>query len=330
MVDLTRRKTVIGLGLLATGSGATFTSAAFQSSTQQDSDLRVVVDQNLQFGKNPDLDPDDVSNITGDPDFFEDGELNEDDDGPFDQGNEGNGSDPSNTNGSDIDGEDGFDPNYDNEDGGFNEGFEPQLPKAFAGTVDGEFTIKAAVQIGESARFEELLQVSNATDSTVQVGIAYDRTGQGVGGNGNYGEDVEGSGLNTDLDKLKRYEAQKIYQFQVSSGQGANYNPSNDNTPLISPAPGETGEDGSFNNEPIENSGDRPSNLVEVPPGEEVNIDLVVNTKDDTEKVKGDLASEDVEQDILDAADIDQGAFGFQTDTVQVIDVITVVSQPEP
>ena len=45
MVDLTRRKTVIGLGLLATGSGATFTSAAFASQVSPASDMRVVVGQ---------------------------------------------------------------------------------------------------------------------------------------------------------------------------------------------------------------------------------------------------------------------------------------------
>jgi hypothetical protein len=48
MVDLTRRKTVIGLGLLATGSGATFTSAAFNNSVSPTSDIRVVVDEQLR------------------------------------------------------------------------------------------------------------------------------------------------------------------------------------------------------------------------------------------------------------------------------------------
>jgi hypothetical protein len=47
MVDLTRRKTVIGLGLLATGSGATFTQAAFASDVTPASDLRVVTGQGL-------------------------------------------------------------------------------------------------------------------------------------------------------------------------------------------------------------------------------------------------------------------------------------------
>ncbi|WP_143420892.1 hypothetical protein [Halorubrum halodurans] len=46
-MDFTRRKTLSGLGLLASGSGATFTSAAFSSSTDPNSDLRVVAADGL-------------------------------------------------------------------------------------------------------------------------------------------------------------------------------------------------------------------------------------------------------------------------------------------
>lgn len=43
----TRRKTVLGLGALATGSGAVFTSASFQSSVNPTADMRVVVEDDL-------------------------------------------------------------------------------------------------------------------------------------------------------------------------------------------------------------------------------------------------------------------------------------------
>lgn len=42
MVDLSRRKTIIGMGLLATGSGAAFSSAAFQNSVNPGADFRIV------------------------------------------------------------------------------------------------------------------------------------------------------------------------------------------------------------------------------------------------------------------------------------------------
>ena len=63
MVDLTRRKTILGLGLLATGSGATFTSATFQSTAPANSDLRVLVEQ--QGGKGPV--PDTVAGVGVEP-----------------------------------------------------------------------------------------------------------------------------------------------------------------------------------------------------------------------------------------------------------------------
>ena len=46
----TRRKTLLGMGALATGSGAVFSSAAFQSSVNPAADMRVVVGQ--EFGNN--------------------------------------------------------------------------------------------------------------------------------------------------------------------------------------------------------------------------------------------------------------------------------------
>lgn len=46
-MDLSRRSVVVGLGLLATGSGAAFTSAAFNDSTNSNGDIRVVAGDGL-------------------------------------------------------------------------------------------------------------------------------------------------------------------------------------------------------------------------------------------------------------------------------------------
>ena len=172
----TRRKTVLGMGALATGSGALFTSAGFQSSTQPDSDLRVVVDQNLQFGANPDLDVDGRDDLTDTPGFFDDtdsddsGVLNETSGGAFNEGNE--------TSGFDDNGTAGFDPNNDQDGNGFDEGFEPSLPLAYVEGVNDDLVVKAAVPVGTTHTFDSLFRLSNTTGNTIEFGIAYDRDGE--------------------------------------------------------------------------------------------------------------------------------------------------------
>jgi hypothetical protein len=47
MVKLNRRKTILGMGLLAAGSGAAFTSASFTNSVDADADMRVVAAESL-------------------------------------------------------------------------------------------------------------------------------------------------------------------------------------------------------------------------------------------------------------------------------------------
>jgi hypothetical protein len=47
-MKFTRRSTVLGLGMLATGSGAALTSVAFNNSVNASSDMRVVVDKRLE------------------------------------------------------------------------------------------------------------------------------------------------------------------------------------------------------------------------------------------------------------------------------------------
>ena len=61
-MKLNRRKAVLGLGAMATGSGAVFSSATFNNSVSPSSDMRVVVEENLNVepgilfrdGTNPD------------------------------------------------------------------------------------------------------------------------------------------------------------------------------------------------------------------------------------------------------------------------------------
>ena len=271
MVDLTRRKTILGLGLLATGSGATFTSANFQSSTTPDSDLRVLVEANLSFGANPDLPDEDY--YTDNPNLFDD------------------------TGSGDASGQ----PD-DGEGGAFEDG-AVSAPLGFVDGANDDMTLKTLVNVGETHTFEEMFQLENNTNETLQVGIAYDRTatGRGNGANGQYGVDIDIGGEDDELDES---EAQRIYQFQLADGT------------LLSPESGATGETGNSGG-PIDiGADDAPANLTTLGPGESVNLDLVVDTATD-------------EDDIEAAADIDLGssAFGFQSDTVQIMEEITVVSQ---
>ena len=302
MVDLTRRKTVIGLGLLATGSGATFTSAAFQSSTQPESDLRVLVEQNLQFGANPNLP--DTDDYTGNPDFFnDDGTLDESDGGAFEDGGDDSDS-----------GEDGG--NTDEDGDGRNEGFERSTPLAYVDGVNDELTVKTVVDVGTTHTFDRMFQLQNNTDTAIEFGIAYDRNNLGTGsdddGNGQYGEDIDTNNDNVDS-LLGPSNAQRIYQFQVNGPQSTFGGANNQ---LISPESEGEGVSGGVNNgTTISYKEDRPNSLVEVGPGDSVEIDLVVDTKTDKEDIKK-------------ASEIDPTQFGFQTDTVQIMEEITIVSQP--
>jgi hypothetical protein len=53
MVDLSRRKTIIGMGLLAAGSGAAFSSAAFQNSVNPGADFRIIAASDLRVRPGP-------------------------------------------------------------------------------------------------------------------------------------------------------------------------------------------------------------------------------------------------------------------------------------
>ena len=288
MVDLTRRKTVIGLGLLATGSGATFTSAAFQSTAAADSDLRVLVEQQgLEFtGDSANSgDPNTVDN----PDFFEDdpsGGLNETAGGAFD-----------------------------------GDGPQDNAPLAYAAGTNENLTVKTLVPLGEEETFDNLFEVRNNSDETVTIGIAYDRNNADFDAgddSGQYGADINvgGGGLNEN-------DAQSIYQFHKSPNTDTDvtiYGPI-DNQPtepdsLISPKSGNSGVEGTGPEGTNIVNADLPAHAAEIPSGSVLRLDLKVNAKTPT----------DLSDRIDDRAVIDDSALGLQQDTVQIIDGITVVS----
>jgi hypothetical protein len=307
MVDLTRRKTVIGLGLLATGSGATFTSAGFTSSSASDSDLRVVVEQGLRFGANPDLNPDDRDDLTDNPDLFDAGSsggLDDSDDGAF-----GDSDDPAS-----------------------------DLPLAFVGGSNDDLQVKTAVPLGEQdISLDELFQIRNNTADPAYVGIIYDRrngdfdnsdapSGQG---SGQYGADIatDGSGDSN----IVPADAQQIYQFRYNSTASSGTSlesPVANPDDIISPSPGEVGIEGDGGDITTGdgndlNEFDLPTDVVRISPGGSAILDLVVNTAG-TAISDGD----DLEAKIRDEAEF-AGAPVFnsvQRDTVQVIDGLTVVS----
>jgi len=136
MVDLTRRKTVLGMGLLAAGSGAAFSNAAFADSVAADADLRVVVEQNLTFGAGDGFDPGE-DNFTDNPDLFDEEDINEGDGGAFDG--------------------------------------DVTPPLAYVDGENENLDVRVAVPLGSSERFEELFQITNNLDDPVDIGIAYDR-----------------------------------------------------------------------------------------------------------------------------------------------------------
>ena len=251
-----RRTTILGLGALAMGSGAAFTSAAFQNSVAPESDLRVVVEENLEVRKGPGFDDSDPEYID-DPDFFDGGDIDES--GAFE---------------------------------------EDETPLAYVNDdVNDDLVIKAAQDVGVSSfRFEEIIEISNQTTEAVDVGIAYDRDAD------QYGDDVD-SPLSFEV-------GQRVYQFEANElGDGSSPTFNAGGGDLISPEPGADGVT-SGSNDTIANDDDKPAAAVEVPEGETLSIDLVVDTGTDSDVIE-------------DAAGL-SGGFGEERGTVDILDEITV------
>lgn len=248
MAKLNRRKTIIGMGLLAAGSGAAFSSAAFQNSVTPDADLQVVVEQNLEIRPGDGLDDDD--NVLGNEGDYQD-VIGSDE--PFGDG-------------------------------------DTQPPLAYVDGENGDLDLRVTVPLGsDDVRFEELLEIEGPVHEEVDIGIAYDRFPDDEEEN-QYGEDItlaDGT-LEPDI-------ARNAYSFETD---GTRISPNNS-------------EAGVGTSETIEQEFDRPANTVSIDPGETVSIDLVVDTDTDLEEIRG-------------AASINPNEFGFQRETVQLIDGFTV------
>lgn len=190
----TRRKTLLGMGALATGSGAVFSSAAFQNSVSPGSDLRVIVDEQLRV--EPGI-------------LFRDGENAAD---AFSAGNNvtsvsynGDSVTVKNQSTSSLFGgqsSDGLE-NIDSDD-------VPAV--AINNKINGDLSLEMAVdyqknnQIGSTSA--GVLQIQNETGTSQEVAIRYEDA------NGTaFGEDV-GSGNR----EISASQVVKIFEFYDSSG----------------------------------------------------------------------------------------------------------------
>lgn len=190
----TRRSTVLGLGSLAAGSGAVFTSAAFSSSVNASSDMRVVVAENLEVRAGQAFNDDGTVRSSSHPDF----------DG-----------DPSNyveyaSNTS------FFDPSSDPEPQGLDAIDSDVLPVATVNSRDQNVNENVEIQVATdidttSVTFEDILEIENNGTESVKVGISYDR------GSNQYGDDVNVGGDTTT--EITQQTVQHVYRF-IGYGTG--------------------------------------------------------------------------------------------------------------
>ncbi|ELZ47784.1 hypothetical protein C463_02171 [Halorubrum californiense DSM 19288] len=141
---------VVGLGALATGSGAVFSSAAFSNSATSSADFRVVVEDNLILEAG--------GSFRNDNDAY----LDNPSDSKFYGGNSN----------SLFSGESGLD------------GVEPDdLPAAWANDkTNSNLEVETAVQNLGTFEFSDFLQVTNEGTETAQVGIRFEEYGADVNG----------------------------------------------------------------------------------------------------------------------------------------------------
>lgn len=138
MVDLSRRKTILGMGLLAGGSGAAFSSAAFQDSVSPSADFRIVAAGDLVVRRGKAFQNNDESYVV-------------------------NGYDPANPGGSEISDFSTLSPN--------------DLPVAWANNnQDGSLSVQLAYQNSSSGPtpLNNFLEIENQGTTTEDVGINFD------------------------------------------------------------------------------------------------------------------------------------------------------------
>ena len=183
-----RRTTILGLGALAMGSGAAFTSATFQNSVDADADMRVIVDERLTVragelfdGLNPgDVDAGETfTAIVDSGDTETPSDILFDDDTTIDD----NGTEYETV---------------------LTEDDDKRIPTPAAVANDGEngdFAFAIAVDINDDVSFDELIEIDNELERSVEAGITFET----------FGEDA------SEVDGGKETVATEIYQFEDSS-----------------------------------------------------------------------------------------------------------------
>ena len=162
-----RRTTILGIGALAMGSGAAFTSAAFASSTEPSADFRVVVDQQLVVAANDDPD----NNVTTESD---DSDASNPSEYLF-----GGPEDVINTE---------------------NINFGDVTSDGEAAVNDGQndnLEVALAVTSGENGSFDPILQVQNEGDTAANVGITISEYGSDVDVDGDDSEPISTTDVNS-------------------------------------------------------------------------------------------------------------------------------------
>jgi hypothetical protein len=179
MPKFNRRKAIVGIGMLATGSGAAFTSAAFNNRVDATGDMRVVAAEDLTI--EPGISFRDGSNA-GDP---YDSSLDGSSSNFYSGSNNDFFSVSSPTTGGD-----------DDLGGDLGPGDLPAI--SVSDNVDGNLVIKVATLNSASVHtFPEVLQIRNDGDTNKQVSVKYETFGadtqgdMGQGGTVNTGEVVD-------------------------------------------------------------------------------------------------------------------------------------------
>ena len=187
---------MVGMGALAFGSGALFTSAAFESSVTPDADFRVVVDERLLVQA-----------------------------GAAFRGNQPDGTFDPGTDSTKFAGADGTErPIFEDNTGleGFN-AFD--LPKMSANGGDNDDLIVENAVLNEEGviNFKNSLQIRSQSDTSVIIGIEI----QEYGADGDFSSDSTG-------DHISRSRVRDIYKFWLHESDGSMYDGTPDPDQLIS------------------------------------------------------------------------------------------------
>ena len=189
-----RRTTVLGLGALAMGSGAAFTSAAFQNSVDADADMRVVVDQQLIARAGEKFDGLSVGDATTENGTFI-AKVS---------------AEPNTPTPTDILFEDETINGYTSVT---DDSSSDRIPTPAAVVNDGEngdFAFAIATDINDDVTYDDLIEVENQSEETADVGITF-------AGFGADASDVGGGGEEAVATEIYRFEADDDGTTQIST-----------------------------------------------------------------------------------------------------------------